>query len=79
VSSDAIAVPDYKIVTKSGQILLVEVKNFRMRSLIQHYTMEKPYLAKLQRYADLNQQTSGFQRQTLDLRGVGPTGLSSIV
>lgn len=54
VSSDAIAVPDYRIVTKSEQILLVEVKNFRMRSLSQRYTMKKPYLVKLQRYADFN-------------------------
>jgi len=54
VTSEGVAVPDYKIVTKSGKILLVEVKNFRMRSLSGHYTMKKPYLAKLQRYADMN-------------------------
>lgn len=55
VSSDAVAVPDYRIVTKSDEILLVEVKNFRMRALRDRYTMKKPYLAKLQRYADMNQ------------------------
>lgn len=54
VSSDGVAVPDYRIVTKSGKTLLIEVKNFRMRSLRDRYTMKKPYLAKLQRYADIN-------------------------
>ncbi|MDU9006900.1 hypothetical protein [Sedimentitalea todarodis] len=54
VSADDVAVPDYRIVTKSDQIFLVEVKNFRMRSLSQRYTMKKPYLVKLQCYADMN-------------------------
>lgn len=54
VNSDAVAVPDYRIVTKAGEIMLVEVKNFRMRSFDRFYTMQKRYLAKLQRYADIN-------------------------
>jgi hypothetical protein len=54
VSSDAVAVPDYRIVTKAGESILVEVKNFRMQSFNRFYTMQKQYLAKLQRYADMN-------------------------
>ena len=54
VSPDAVAISDYRIVTKAGDSILVEVKNFRMDSFNRFYTMQKQYLAKLQRYADMN-------------------------
>lgn len=54
VNNNEITVPDYRIVTKTGETMLVEVKNFRMRSFNQRFTMKKLYLSKLQKYADMN-------------------------
>lgn len=51
---DDYEVPDYRVVTSSGELLLIEVKNFHMRSLGAPYTLKRAYLKKLQAYADVN-------------------------
>jgi len=49
-----LAVPDWGIVTKDGQRLLVEVKNFHMKDFTSRFKRPHAYLRKLEEYARLN-------------------------
>jgi len=51
---DDYEVPDYRVVTSAGELILIEVKNFHMKSLGARYTLKRAYLKKLQAYADVN-------------------------
>jgi Holliday junction resolvase len=53
-NDDAYEVPDYRVVTLAGELLLVEVKNFHMKLLDARYTIRRSYLAKLAAYAEMN-------------------------
>jgi len=49
-----LAIPDWSIVTKDGQRLLVEVKNFHMKYFTSKFKRRHAYLRKLEEYAKLN-------------------------
>jgi Holliday junction resolvase len=49
-----IRIPDYRIVTEAGDIILIEVKNFHMKSLDSRLYLQRSYLKKLRAYADMN-------------------------
>lgn len=53
-ASDDFVVPDYRIVTHSDDLFVVEVKNFHMKSLSERYHIKTRYLRKLKAYADIN-------------------------
>ncbi len=53
-SSDEFIPPDYRIVTNSGDVILVEVKNFHMKSLGSRFSLKKSYLKKLVSYSNIN-------------------------
>ncbi|GLS32453.1 hypothetical protein SAMN04488498_13526 [Mesorhizobium albiziae] len=53
-SSDEFLVPDYRVVTNTGDLLLIEVKNFHMKDFGSRYTITRSYLARLASYAEMN-------------------------
>lgn len=53
-SSDDFEIPDYRVVTNEGELLLIEVKNFHMKELGSRFYLKRAYLAKLAAYADMN-------------------------
>lgn len=53
-STDDFEIPDYRVVTKEGQLLLIEVKNFHMKDLRSRFYLKRAYLAKLIAYAETN-------------------------
>jgi Holliday junction resolvase len=54
VASDDFVAPDYRLVTQSDELFLVEVKNFHMKRLSERYRMKRLYLNKLAAYAKIN-------------------------
>jgi hypothetical protein len=50
-----LAVPDYRLVTDDGRVLLVEVKNFRQKRIDQAFQIKNEYLECLSDYAKINQ------------------------
>lgn len=50
---DNILPPDYRIITKSGEQFLVEVKNSHSDLVGKKYTLKETYVSKLQKYAKL--------------------------
>jgi len=54
VDGDEIRVPDYRLVLKSGETLLVEVKNCHIDSPRKSFVIAKRYFDRLERYAELN-------------------------
>jgi hypothetical protein len=46
-STDDFEIPDYRVVTTEGQLLLIEVKNFHMKDLRSRFYLKRAYLAKL--------------------------------
>lgn len=53
-STDDFEIPDYRVVTNEGQLLLIEVKNFHMKGLRSRFYLQRAYLAKLIAYAEMN-------------------------
>lgn len=53
-SSDEFLIPDYRVITNGGDLLLIEVKNFHMKDFGSRYTFTRSYLAKLAAYAEMN-------------------------
>lgn len=53
-STDDFKIPDYRVVTNEGQLLLIEVKNFHMKDLRSRFHLQRAYLAKLAAYAEMN-------------------------
>ncbi|MFV1577481.1 hypothetical protein VWZ87_12385 [Phaeobacter sp. JH20_37] len=53
-SSDDYVAPDYRIVTHSDELFLVEVKNFHMKHFSSVYRIKRAYLKKLEAYARIN-------------------------
>ena len=53
-STDDFEIPDYRVVTNEGQLLLIEVKNFHMKNLRSRFNLQRAYLAKLTTYAEMN-------------------------
>lgn len=53
-STDDFEIPDYRVVTNEGQLLLIEVKNFHMKDLRSRFYLQRAYLAKLTVYAEMN-------------------------
>ncbi|HDL6936382.1 TPA: hypothetical protein PXM13_000819 [Yersinia enterocolitica] len=53
-STDNFIIPDYRVVTSNGDLLLIEVKNFHMKALNSRFTMKKSYLKKLVAYSEIN-------------------------
>lgn len=53
-NSGKFLVPDYRVVTNTGDLLLIEVKNFHMKDFRSRYTITQAYLAKLASYAEMN-------------------------
>lgn len=51
---DDIAIPDYRVATKDGRLLLIEVKNFHMKGFRQRFTLQRSYVSRLLNYAELN-------------------------
>ena len=55
ISDDAdILLPDYRLVLKDGRQIFVEVKNSSLPNPTSTYLLRKDYVAKLQRYSELN-------------------------
>ncbi|MEP4247006.1 hypothetical protein [Tateyamaria sp.] len=53
-ASDEYVAPDYRIVTNTDELFLVEVKNFHIKSFSSRYRIKRPYLKKLEAYAKIN-------------------------
>ena len=53
-SGEEIQAPDYRLILKNQEKILVEVKNCHNKSPDQKFKLKKDYLAKLKRYADIN-------------------------
>lgn len=53
-SSEEFEIPDYRVVTSEGVLLLIEVKNFHMKNLNSRFKIKRSYIRKLKEYADLN-------------------------
>ncbi|MCH9269891.1 hypothetical protein [Pantoea ananatis] len=49
-----ILLPDYRLVLKNGMQIFVEVKNSNLPNPTSTYLLRKDYIAKLQRYSELN-------------------------
>lgn len=55
ISEDSnILLPDYRLVLKNGRQIFVEVKNSSLPNPTSKYLIRKDYVAKLQRYSELN-------------------------
>lgn len=54
-STDDFEIPDYRVITNEGELLLIEVKNFHMKDLRSRLYLRRAYLAKLTAYANINQ------------------------
>jgi hypothetical protein len=52
--AEDLEIPDYRVITNDGALLLVEVKNFYMKDFKSRFQLKRSYLKKLQNYADLN-------------------------
>lgn len=53
-NTDDFEIPDYRVVTNQGKLLLIEVKNFHMKDLRSRFYLQRAYLAKLTAYAEMN-------------------------
>lgn len=53
-STEEFEIPDYRVVTNEGGLLLIEVKNFHMKELGSRFSMQRSYLRKLTAYAEMN-------------------------
>lgn len=53
-STEEFEIPDYRVVTNEGELLLIEVKNFHMKELDSRFLLQRSYLRKLSAYAEMN-------------------------